>query len=143
MRMINFGIFHCLQELFMFNRFTETLSKYILPTSKNDDNIITITIVPWYSGYNYCTTSFNKVWTQVLRGFKSCLRRVRDLRWWESLTVVPAGNKSQRLSLVNHSAKTIHHQFIIISNKIMKRHKATHKWSSVYILPRAFRIKIK
>ena len=35
----------------------------------------------WCSGYHYCTTSFNKAWTQVLHRFKSCLWRVRDLRW--------------------------------------------------------------
>ena len=65
-----------------------------------------------------CTILFNKVWTQVLRRFKSCSRRrVGDLRWWGSLTIVPAGNKTKRLSSVNHTTKTIHHniiQFIII-----------------------------
>ena len=35
----------------------------------------------WFSGYQYCTTSFNKAGTQVLRTFKSCSRRVGDLRW--------------------------------------------------------------
>ena len=30
------------------------------------------------SGYHYCTTSFNLAWTQVLRRFKHCSRRVRD-----------------------------------------------------------------
>ena len=29
----------------------------------------------------YCITSFNKACTQVLRGFKSCSRRVGDSRW--------------------------------------------------------------
>ena len=62
----------------------------------------------WCSGYHYCTTSFNKAWTQVLRRFKSCSRRVGDSRWWGSLTVVPAGNKAKRLSSVNHTTKTIH-----------------------------------
>ena len=42
----------------------------------------------WCSGYHYCTTSFNKAWTQVLHRFKSCLRHVRDSRWWGSLTMV-------------------------------------------------------
>ena len=51
-------------------------------------------VAPWCSGYRYCTTSFNKAWTQVLRRFKSCSRRVGDSRWWGSLTVVPAGNKA-------------------------------------------------
>ena len=68
-------------------------------------------MAPWCSGYHCCTTSFNETWTQVLRKFKSCLRRVGDLRWWGSLTTVPAGNKVKRLSSVNHSLKTIHHHY--------------------------------
>ena len=63
------------------------------------------------SGYHYCTTSFKKARTQVLRRFKPCSRRVRDSRWRGSLTVVPAGNKAKRLSSVNHTTTTIppHH----------------------------------
>ena len=30
-----------------------------------------LTVTPWCSNYQYCTTSFNKVWTQVLHRFKS------------------------------------------------------------------------
>ena len=30
-------------------------------------------------------------------------------KWWESLTMVPTGNKPKRLSLVNHTTNTIHH----------------------------------
>ena len=71
--------------------------------------------MPWCSGYHYCTASFNKAWTQVLRGFKTCSRRVGDSRWWGSLTMVPAGNKAKRLSSVSHTTKTIH-QFIIIKD---------------------------
>ena len=37
------------------------------------------------------------------------LRCVGDLRWWDSLPMVPAGNKAKRLSSVNHSTKTTHH----------------------------------
>ena len=66
-------------------------------------------VLPWCSGYHYRTTSFNKVWTQVLRRFKSCSRGVGDSRWWVSLTMVPAGNKAKRVSSVNHTTKTIHH----------------------------------
>ena len=66
-------------------------------------------VAPWCSGYHYCTTSFNKAWTQVLRRFKPCSRRVGDSRWWGSLTMVPAGNKANRLSSVNHTTETIHH----------------------------------
>ena len=47
---------------------------------------------PWCSGY--CTTSFNKILTQILHRFKPCLLRVRDLCWWESLAMVPAGNRA-------------------------------------------------
>ena len=49
-------------------------------------------MVPWCIGNHHCTISFNKVWTQTLRRFKPCLQHVGDLRWWESLTMVPAGN---------------------------------------------------
>ena len=46
-----------------------------------------IYVAPWCSGYHYCTTSFNSAWTQVLRRFKPCSRRVGDSRWWGSLNV--------------------------------------------------------
>ena len=62
----------------------------------------------WKVSYHYCTTSFNYAWTQVLCRFKPCSRRVGDLRWWGSLTMVPAGNKANHLSSVNHTTKTIH-----------------------------------
>ena len=63
-----------------------------------------------FFGYHYCTTSFNKAWTQVLCAFKSCSRRVGDSLWWRSLTMVPAGNKAKRLLSVNHTTKTIHYR---------------------------------
>ena len=69
-----------------------------------------------FSGYHYCITSFKKVWTQVLRRFRSCSRHVGDSRCWGSLTMVPAGNKAKRYSSVNHTTKTIHHLHIIIIN---------------------------
>ena len=34
---------------------------------------------------------------------------VRDLQWWGSLTVVPAGKKAKPISSVKHTAKTIHY----------------------------------
>ena len=46
------------------------------------------------SGYQHCTTSFIKAWTQVLRRFKSCSRHAGDSRWWGSLTMVSAENKA-------------------------------------------------
>ena len=44
----------------------------------------------WRTGYHYFINLFNKAWTQILCKFKSWSRRVRDLRWWESLAMVPA-----------------------------------------------------
>ena len=56
----------------------------------------------------YCTTSFNKTWTQLLDRLKSCSRCVEDSRWWGSLAIFPTGNKAKCLSLVKHTTKTIH-----------------------------------
>ena len=42
-----------------------------------------IFVVLWCGGYHYCTTSFNKAWTQVMHRFNSCLRHVRDSQWWQ------------------------------------------------------------
>ena len=61
----------------------------------SNSHITTCIVAPWCSGYDYSTTSFNKVWTQILRRLKSCSQCVRDLRWWGSLTMVPAGNKAK------------------------------------------------
>ena len=47
-----------------------------------------IVVVTWCSVYHYCITSFNKVWTEIVRRLKPYLRRVGDLRWWESLTII-------------------------------------------------------
>ena len=60
----------------------------------NTKYVLFYQVAPWCSGYHYCTTSFNKVWTRILRRFKSCSGRVGDLRWWESLTMFPAANKA-------------------------------------------------
>ena len=70
------------------------------------------------SGYHYCTTSFNKSWTYVGCRFKSCSRRVRDLQWWVSLTMVPARNKAKHSSSVNHTIKSIHQRFQFSSNYV-------------------------
>ena len=50
-------------------------------------------MVPWYSGYRYCTVSFNKIWTLILCTLKPCSRCVGDLQWWESLAMVPVGSR--------------------------------------------------
>ena len=64
----------------------------------------------WCNGCNDChyfTTSLIKIWTPVWRGFKSSWRCVRDLQWWEALTIVSARSKA---SPVNNSAKSIYCQ---------------------------------
>ena len=77
-------------------------------------------VVPWCSGYHYCsrgyhyrTSSFNKSLNQVLCTFKYCSRSIGDLSWWDTLTMVPARKMIQRHLLVNNYAKTIfynHHK---------------------------------
>ena len=84
------------------------------------------TVVPWCSGYDYCTTSFNKPWTQVLCRFKPCLRHVGGLQWWGSLTMALAGNKVKYLSSVNHTTKTIHY------------HHHHHSWRRKILMAPAF-----
>ena len=66
---------------------------------------IDILLASWYSIYHNCTTSFNQAQTQVLHGFKSCLWSVGDSRWWESLIMVPAGNKVTHLPFVSYYIK--------------------------------------
>ena len=66
-------------------------------------------VAPWCIGYDCCTISFNKAWTQVLRRFNSNMQHVRESWWWGSLVMVLVGNKAWCLSLVNHTTKTIHH----------------------------------
>ena len=70
----------------------------------------------WFCGncYHYYTTSLNEAWTKALRRFKSYLRCAGDSRWWGSLTMVLAVNKSKCLSPVNHTTKTIHHHHHLI-----------------------------
>ena len=57
----------------------------------------------WCSGQHYYTTSFNKVWIHFLHRFQSFSLRVGGFLLWESLTMVPAGNKAKRLLSVKHS----------------------------------------
>ena len=75
---------------------------------------------PWCSGYHYCTNSFIKAGTQVLCRFKSCSRRVRYSWWWQSLTMISAGNKAKSLSSVKYTMKTIYHQIFIIYFNMIK-----------------------
>ena len=72
----------------------------------------------WCSGYLYCTTSFNKAWTQVL--LVAC-RRIGMVRISE---VVPVGKKAKRLSSVNHTTE----QLIIIILIIIWKHHTIQGW---------------
>ena len=66
-------------------------------------------IYRWIQCISYYTALFIKVWTQILCSFKPCPHRVRDLRRWESLTMVPVGNKASFCQLA-----ILQKQFIII-----------------------------
>ena len=65
-------------------------------------------MAPQCSGYDYCTTSFNKAWAPVLSRFKSCSQCAEDLWWWGSMTMFLAGNKALHVSSINNTSKTIH-----------------------------------
>ena len=70
------------------------------------DDMFCGTVVWWLSlPHNFIQLNLNSGSVQV----QTLLVGVGDLRWWGSLTMVPAGNKAKRLSSVNHTAKTIHH----------------------------------
>ena len=74
-----------------------------------------VDVVPWCSGYLYWTTSFNKAWTQVLRRFKSCSRRVPDSRWWGSQWCWQCSRLEIKLNAFRWSTLP-QKQFIIINN---------------------------
>ena len=74
--------------------------------------------------YIYIHKNLRTTWIQVLRRLNSYSWLVGDSRWWESLTMVPAGNKAKYLSSVNHTTRIIHH------------HHHHHKqFSLVYLVP--------
>ena len=81
-------------------------AKYLSFFKLSLDTLLFLTSAPWFSVYHYCATWFNKSWTEVLCSFKSYSRHVRDLRWWESLTVIPARKNASRPLFVNRYAKT-------------------------------------
>ena len=111
-------------ENFYNNQNLEKIEKPDYNDKKNVWNILKVKNFDYYhvlnllnyhtlsSGYYDCTTSFKKAWTQALRRFQSCSRRVGYSRWWEHPTMVPAENKAKFLSLVNHNAKRIHHYHV-------------------------------
>ena len=49
-------------------------------------------------------TSLYKAYTQILPRLKSSSGRVGSVRWWEPITMVPAGNKTQHIS-VGHALR--------------------------------------
>ena len=66
---------------------------------------------PWCSGYHYCKTSFNKVWTLVQHSFISSTK----CRRWECLTMVPPGKRLNAVRRLHTSQK----QLIIININII------------------------
>ena len=80
-----------------------------VPTFSKGRTKLSSAVALWGNDYHYCTISINKAWTQVLRRFRFWLHRIGDLRWWEFLKMVPAGNKATYRFSVNHTTKTIHH----------------------------------
>ena len=68
-------------------------------------------LVPLWSGYHCCTTSFNKAGSQVLHRLKSCSWHAGYWRWWESLPMFPAGNKENAFR--RSAAKSTHHHHSI------------------------------
>ena len=63
---------------------------------------------PWCSGYHYCTTSFIKARTKVLRR-SDPPRGVSEIRDGEDLWQWPQPEIRLHLSSVNRTTKTIHH----------------------------------
>ena len=45
-------------------------------------------VVSWCSGYQYCTSSFNLTWNQILGRFKLYSWRVGDSQCWGPLTLI-------------------------------------------------------
>ena len=78
----------CLPQISL-GPFLNTLTRF-LQRKHLMQYFIFISLAPWYSCNHYCTTLFNKAWSQVLCRFKSYWQRLGDLRWWESLTMFNA-----------------------------------------------------
>ena len=57
---------------------------YYYTISIVDSGRFLLEVASWCSGYHYCTTSFNKAWTQVLRRFDPA-RGVSEIRGGEDL----------------------------------------------------------
>ena len=88
--------------------FSRCFVKYLFEVFEEEVVVITSCYHSHSSDYHNCASSFIKAWTQVLRRFKSCSRRVGDSRWWGSLTMVRAGNKATPF-VGQPYHKTIHH----------------------------------
>ena len=57
----------------------------------------------WYSGYHYYNTSFNKVWTQLLRRFKSAQVARGMSKIWDSEDLWQWTRSEIRLNALSHS----------------------------------------
>ena len=54
---------------------------FIIKSKKRSNSKDGLKMSSQCSIYHYCTTSFNRAWTQVLRRFKSCLWCAKGLPW--------------------------------------------------------------
>ena len=124
LKMVLNNLFYCVFCIFTLN-FCEVncICCHLKEKRSSENLLITLRrksqfVAACCSGYHYWTTSFSKAWTYVLRKFKSCLRRVRDLRWSGSLAMGPARNKAKHLSLVNNTIKSIRQRFQCSSNYV-------------------------
>ena len=89
----------------------------------------------WSSGYHYCTASFNKIWTEVLRRFKLCSRCVRGLGWWEPPTMVPPRNKAWHLSSVTHSINFIYKTYLLFASyNLFSISKKIKRWMLISLI---------
>ena len=104
----------------LYTETTETITKKSGKKVLNLDKV-RHALAPCCGGFHYCTTSFNKVWTQILRRFKSCSRRVANSRLWGSLTMVRLEIRRTRISSVNQTAKAIHPHHHIISRETLEQ----------------------
>ena len=72
-------------------------------TSALDQNetVFALFVAPWCSviTLNFIQLNPNSGFAQV---YRYCSRLLGDLWWWKSLTMIPTGNKTCRLSSFNH-----------------------------------------
>ena len=94
---IESGVYFVPVSVWIDPRFSRLLTQYIL----------SVEFITCCNDYHYCTASFNKAWALFQRRFKSNSRRVGDMQWWESFTIVPLEIRLNAFVSQN-SAKSIH-----------------------------------